>query len=72
MVCYISGIVFDVLSVCSREHFIQLTVKEENGNFHMITTPIEQIAFDIIISKKVNEEPPREIGFRVESVQKQA
>jgi hypothetical protein len=31
-----------------------------------LTAPVEQIAFDIIIAKKVNDEPPREIGFKID------
>lgn len=71
LVCYIGGSVFDVFSVGARDHFFEVKAEDEDGKIHVVTTPVEQIAFDIIISKKVNEEPPREIGFKMHSVEKQ-
>jgi hypothetical protein len=67
LVCHIAGQAFDVFHVSSQDHFFEIRARDEFGNVHLITTPVEQIAFDIIISKKVNDEPPRDIiGFKVE------
>ena len=70
-VCYIGGCMFDIHSMSAHGHFLEIRGKDSNGNFHVATAPIEQIAFDIIISKKVNDEPPREIGFKMEPAKKQ-
>jgi hypothetical protein len=63
-VCYIGGGIFDVYSVTASGHYFEIRAKDGGGNIHIITVPVEQIAFDIIVSKKVNDEPPREIGFK--------
>jgi hypothetical protein len=65
LVCYVGGAVFEVFSVSGYEYFMNIRTKDGNGDVHIITAAIEQIAFDIVITKKVNKEPPREIGFHV-------
>jgi hypothetical protein len=59
----LGGGVFDVFSATIHDHFLTVRARDESGDIHIITTPVEQIAFDIIISKKTSDEPPREIGF---------
>jgi hypothetical protein len=70
MVCFVGGGVFDVLQATSYGHYIVVRAKTTNGDIHMITSPIESISFDIIVSaKKPDEkpEPPRKIGFIVDA-----
>ncbi|MGA3266358.1 MAG: hypothetical protein ABSE16_06015 [Verrucomicrobiota bacterium] len=62
LVCLIGGGVFDVYSVAAKDDFIEI-VGKSGEHLHIITAPIEQVAFDIIISKTTTAEPPREIGF---------
>ena len=66
LVCYIGGMVFDVYRVSATDHYFEITARDENESLHIVTSPVEQIAFDIIISKKTNDEPPREIGFKID------
>jgi hypothetical protein len=63
LVCLIQGAIFDVYQVTANPDFYQISAKDDDGDIHIITMPVEQVAFDIIISKKVNNDPPREVGF---------
>jgi len=64
LVCFVGGQVFDVFSASAEDRFLEITSQDADGGTHIITTPFELIAFDIIISKKTNDVPPREIGFK--------
>lgn len=66
LVCYLGSTVFDVYRVSATEHFYEITSRDPDGTLHIVTASVEQIAFDIIIAKKVNDEPPREIGFKID------
>lgn len=64
LVCLIGGKTFDVFAVTASDHFVEVRSQDESGDVHIITAPVEQIAFDTIVSKKTSDTPPREIGFK--------
>ena len=64
LICTIGGTDYDVISLWSpRIDVVCIESKTEEGHF-FITAPVEQPFFTTIISKKVNNDPPREIGFK--------
>ena len=68
LICYIGGIPFDIHRVSGRGHFYEIHAKDGDGNLHMLTAPAEVATFDIIVSKKTDDTPPREIGFKMEEI----
>jgi hypothetical protein len=64
LVCLIGGKTFDVFSVTASDHFVEIKSQDEYGDVHIITAPVEQVSFDIIVSKKTSDAPPREIGYK--------
>ena len=72
LVCYFGGMVFDIYRIGANDHFFEIVTKDADEGIHIMTIPVEQISFDIIISKKVGDEPPREIGFHSGTAQEKA
>ncbi|MGA9452083.1 MAG: hypothetical protein WBW41_12160 [Verrucomicrobiia bacterium] len=73
LVCLIGNRSFDVFMVGTHDDFLEIRAKDKAGDWHVIMTPVEQISFDIIISKKISDEPPREIRFKpIEEARKKA
>ena len=62
LVCYVEGMAFDVYRIGSNDHFFEISTQDADGSVHIITSPVERISFDIIISKKADDKPAREIG----------
>lgn len=67
LICIVGGIRYDVFSIGHGNHYVQMKAKTKSGEVHVITAPIEQVAFDVIISNKTSNKPPREIGFHAET-----
>jgi len=64
MICTIGGRDYDVFRASSPKiDIISVDSRDDDGNFFSIIAPVEQIFFTTMISKKINDEPPREIGF---------
>jgi len=71
LVCLVGSGCFDVFMVGTHDDFLEIRAKDVAGDWHVIMTPVEQVSFDIIISKKISAEPPREIRFiTIEEVRK--
>lgn len=66
LLCIVGGIRHDVFSIGYGNHYLQMKAKTKSGELHVITAPIEQIVFEVVISNKSSNKPPREIGFHAE------
>jgi hypothetical protein len=67
LICIVGGIYLEVGQVSSRDYYLEMRGHDENDDFHIMSATIDQIVFDIKITKKINDEPPRVIGFKVET-----
>jgi len=63
LICSVGGTDYDVMSLYSPKIDVVCIHCKTNECEVFITAPVEQVCFTTIISKKVNDEPPREIGF---------
>ena len=62
LVCTVAGVEYDVYRLGARSGIVEIDTQTEDSVIR-IKCPVEQVSFAIIISKKVSDEPPREIGF---------
>ena len=67
LICVVGGVRYDVFSIGYGNQYVQLKAETKSGEVHIITAPIEQVAFDVIVSNKTSNKPPREIGFHAET-----
>ena len=66
LLCHVSGNRYDVHQVTMKGHYYNLRAQDEEGNLYFLTAPVELVSFEVIVSKKLNDEPPRKIGFLAE------
>lgn len=64
LTCCIGGNHYPVANLQPySEECVFLVTTSSDGIFHAIFCPVEQMALFITLSPKMNDEPPREIGF---------
>jgi hypothetical protein len=66
LVCSVGGREFDVYSIGRLGDLLSLMGKTEDGTEFKTYASVELVSFTIILSKKAQAEPPREIGFHAE------
>jgi hypothetical protein len=62
LICTVAGVEYDVYRLGARNGIVEIDTQTEDSAIR-IKSPVEQVSFAIIISKKTSDEPPREIGF---------
>jgi len=71
LICTVGGREYEVTEIDSPKiDVVKIQAKTDDG-YIIITAPVEQICFATIIFKKINDEPPREIGFHTTMQPKQ-
>ena len=63
LICTVGGRDYDVVLIDSPKIDVVQIQATTEGGLVCVVSPVEQVCFTTIISKKVNDDPPREIGF---------
>jgi hypothetical protein len=53
--CIIGGKHYDVFQVSAKDDIFTMSARDNHGDIHKLIVPVEQVAFDILISKKTKE-----------------
>jgi hypothetical protein len=63
LICLVGGISFEVYEISAHDFYLEVKAKTKSGDIHIITASVEQIAFDIVVSKKTQENEGWNVKF---------
>ena len=55
LVGLVGGKPYEVFQISIENSHIKMSAKDENADIHILLAPVEQVAFDIVVSKKTKE-----------------